>query len=251
MKSFHRVVRVLEFLAESGDGASLTQIAQMTGIPITSVHRMLSALQSHDLVVRNPRDRTYELGYGLVKLAQPVLSRLSGYWNALPYLDLLRDRWQECCYLGSLVDDQVVCLQIAEVSNPHRMRFFVHPGRIMPFNCSAGGKVILAHQDAKKIEEIVAKTEFRAFTPRTIIDKEELRQHLSVIRDRGYGLCEEELEIGVSAVAVPIRNVSGKVKSCITVVAPSARLQMHLGDGLADMLKSTGESISSCFIERS
>jgi DNA-binding IclR family transcriptional regulator len=244
MKSLDRAIQILCVIAEHNEPVGLTQIARTTGMPTSSVHRILAVLQSHGLIVQSQSDRRYGLGYGLVKLAQSAIRNLPGYYDATSYLTEIRDRWNECCFVGSLVDDQVLCLQTMEVDNPHRMAFYVRPGRTMPFNCSAAGKAILAYQDAQKIEEILSKIEFQAFTPRTITEKEELKRHLSVIREQGYALCEQELEIGVSAAAVPIRDASGKVNSYIAVVAPTARLKMHLAEGLVDMLKSVSKRMS-------
>jgi DNA-binding IclR family transcriptional regulator len=247
MGSLDRGVQILKFLAEKGRAASLTEIAGATGMPPSSAHRILSLLQAHCFVIQ--ANRQYRLGFGLVPLAQGALKSLSNHSDVTPYLVEIRDRWNEVSSICALVENQVVCLEVSLVVNePHRTQFFIRPGQIMPLNGSASGKVVLAYQDPDIIEAIISESQFRAYTAKTITDPEDLKRHLKVIREQGYALCEEELEIGVSAVAVPIRNVSGKVNACLTIVAPSARLQRHLADGLVDMLKNVSERMSLCSI---
>jgi DNA-binding IclR family transcriptional regulator len=247
--SIDRAVQILKVLAEKGGAASLAEIAHAAGMPTSSAHRIVTTLQAHCFVVKDQDGRRYRLGFGLVPLAQGALKNLSEHSDATPYLAEVRDRWNEVSSVCALVENHVVCLQVSSVVNePHRTQFFVRPGQIMPFNGSASGKAILAYQDPDKIEAVIFENQFTAYTAMTITDPEEFRQHLKLIRDQGYALCEEELEIGVSAVAVPIKNVSGDVISCLVVVAPSARLRGHIREGLLDMLKNTCERMSLCSI---
>jgi IclR family KDG regulon transcriptional repressor len=247
MGSLDRAVQILRFLAEKGDAVSLTEIAETTEIPASSAHRVLSSLQAHCFVVQE--GRRYRLGFALVPLAQSALRNLSEHGDVTPYLAEVRDRCNEVSSICTLVENLVVCLLVSSVVNePYRTQFFIRPGQIMPFNGSASGKAILAYQDPDKIEAVISETQFTAYTAKTITDPEKFKQHLKLIRDQGYALCEEELEVGVSAVAVPIRNVSGKASSCLAVVAPSQRLQHHLSHGLIDMLKNVSERMNLCSI---
>jgi DNA-binding IclR family transcriptional regulator len=245
--SLDRAVHILRYLAEKGKAASLSDISRDTGIPVSSAHRILSSLQAHCFIMQD--ERQYRLGFALVPLAQSALKNLSEYGDVMPYLAEVRDRWNEVSSICAIVDNHVVCLQVASVVNePHRTQFFVRAGQIMPFNGSASGKVILAFQDQDMIEAIISTDQFIAYTPKTITDPKDFNQHLKIIRDQGYALCEEELEVGVSAAAVPIKSVSGRVNSCLVVVAPSVRLQSHIEDGLMHMLKSVSERMSLCSI---
>ena len=247
MGSLDRAVQILRFLAENGDAVSLTEIAEATGIPASSAHRILSSLQAHLFVIQD--GRRYRLGFGLVPLAQSALKHLADHGDATPYLTEITGRWNEVCSVCALVENHVVCLQVSSIVNePHRTQFFVRPGQIMPFNGSASGKVILAYQDLDKTGTIISENELTAYTTKTITGAEEFTQHLRMIREQGYALCEEELEIGVSALAVPIKNVSGEVISCLAVVAPTARLQAHLENGMLKSLRSIGHRMSLCSI---
>jgi DNA-binding IclR family transcriptional regulator len=252
VSSIDRAVRILRFLAEKGDAAPLKEIQEATEMPASSAHRILSQLLSYNFVVQDKGDRRYGLGFGLVRLAQSAVNHSAGFVDITPRLAEFRDRWNEFSCFCSLVENNVVCLQVLPaVKEPYRTQFFVRPGKILPFNSSASAKVILAYQDLDKIEAIVCQIQFRAFTDKTITDPGVLMQHLELVKEQGYALCEEELEIGVSAIATPIHNIFGDVNSCLTLVAPTARLQIHLSHGLLDTLKNVSERMRPYLLETS
>lgn len=244
MRTLNRATLILQILADHDEPVRVTEIAEKAGMPISTVHRILSGLVVNRLVIQNSVTRKYSPGYGLVRLAQSASNGFRSYVDATAHLAEVRDTWDECAFIAALRDNQVLCIQTIEVDNPNRTGFYVRQGRIMPFNCSASGKVILAYQTMQKIEDILNSVELYRFTPTTITGREELKRHLSIIKRHGYAVSREEHEIGVDGVAVPVIEASGKVNSCIAVVAPSARLRNHLKNGLTDMMIDVSKNLS-------
>jgi DNA-binding IclR family transcriptional regulator len=159
----------------------------------------------------------------------------------------LRDETHECCFVSMLVDQQVVCLQTMESDNPHRARFYHRPGQIMPIHASAAGKAIVAFQPPAVQDEILAQMKLERFTPRTIVSLDDFRTCLRTVKERGFALCEEELELGVSAAAAPIADLQGRVRASVTAVAPTVRIQNGLEDGLIASLQAAARQMGLFF----
>ena len=246
MSTIERGILIMQALAEYGKPAALGELSSATGLASSTIHRILSALQAQGFVDQDGRDRKYRLGYGLVALAQSAIRTSPRYHDLTPFLAEIRDRWHEGCFVATLADSQVICMQTMEVNDAHAVGFYYRPAQVMPIHCAAAGKVILAFQDPAKIDQILAETTMRSFTEHTITDAAQLKEHLELIRQRGYALCEDELELGVSGAAVPIRDGEGCVIWSLAVVAPSVRLHRHLGLGLIDSLVDIRRRIMTC-----
>ena len=118
------------------------------------------------------------------------------------------------------------------------MRVNVEIGQSLPLHCTALGKVLLAFGDLQVPESL------KSYTPYTILDKDELRQHLEIIRQQGYALDNEEFDLGVRCLAVPVFDFQGAVIAAVGISGPSLRMTQDNLPGLANVVQEIGKALS-------
>jgi IclR family pca regulon transcriptional regulator len=100
-------------------------------------------------------------------------------------------------------------------------------GSRLPAFCTTMGRVLLAHLPTEKIEELLARIVFKRFTERTVMGADKLRQVLRLVQRNGYSIIDQELEHGLRALAVPIRNPAGKVVAALNVGVHAQRVSIQ------------------------
>jgi len=221
MQGVDRLMGILTSLSTNPGGLGITEISEMQNLPRSTVHRILRALMEYRLVSQDDQTKKYRLGMGLLRLTVELLNQNQLRTIAMPYLSALAQSLGETVYLSVLEGDEALC--IGKVDGPQGLRYFVELGRRMPFNCAASAKVLLAYLTKKKAEEILRANNLQKYTDKSIVNKEELLQHLAEVRKKGYAICDGELELGTRGIAVPIFGADGNVAGSISVVGPSQR----------------------------
>jgi IclR family acetate operon transcriptional repressor len=161
---------------------------------------------------------------------------------ARPHLQELADFSQETVNLSVMTADDKI-INIDGLTSPHRVRNVGWIGREMPIHAVSGGKVMLAFLPEEKVDQILARG-LQRVTPHSITDPAALRAQLAQIRQVGYGIAQEELEEGLSAVAAPIRNHEGRPIAIISVSGPSFRLPQERLAELGDATCRIADRIS-------
>jgi DNA-binding IclR family transcriptional regulator len=220
VQSVDRAVFVLEFLSREG-WSGVTEVASKLEIHKSTAHRLLATLKAHGLVEQSGTTELYRLGLGMVVLGNSVTAELDLVRTARPICQRLCDDTHETVTLTILVGDRA--LVIDQISAPSSVLSVNWTGQRTPLHCTSDGKVLLAHLPKDRQSQLLAKP-LERHTPRTIVDPIHLREQLQVILTEGYGFTVEELEIGLNAVAAPIRSVDGTVQAAVGVSGPTFRL---------------------------
>jgi len=221
---------------------SLAELAARTGIPRATAFRLLSTLEEAGYVVKENGD--YRLGIKCFVLGNIVGADLDLRQVAHPHLVALRDRTGETTQIAILDNWQVVYLE--RVLSPRPVGFMrSRAGAILPAYCTGLGKTLLAFRPEADVAQWAATQTFKAVTPHTITSRKRLIEELRAIRARGYGIDEQEREVGVRCVAAPIRNHEGEVVAAISVAAPSERMPRALvGSAVAKAVVGSAHDIS-------
>jgi IclR family transcriptional regulator, acetate operon repressor len=217
VQSLERAFELLELLADAGGAQGLSQLSASSGLPLTTIHRLMGTLVRMGYV-RRGGSRRYVLGPRLIRLGETA-SKLLGSW-AKPHLAELVDLTGETANLAMLEGGTVVYL--AQVPGRHSMRMFTEPGRRVDPHCTAVGKAMLAQLPDDQVREILRGNGMTARTASTITDPELLLAHLGVIRRQGHAVDEGEQEVGVRCVAVAIPDAP--TMAAISVSGPQARM---------------------------
>ena len=216
IQSVSRAFQVLETLAEHGP-LSLSRLATHSGLPLSTVHRLVGSLASLGYV-RVGADKRYVLAPRLIHLGERSAQMLSRW--AVPHLAPLVDELGETANLAMLDGDHVV--YVAQVPSRHSMRMFTEVGRHVLPHCTAVGKALLAGLPGAEVAARVRRTGLPARTERTLTTLEDLEAALDEIRARGYAVDDGEQEVGVRCVAVAVPG--SVLPLAMSVSGPATRL---------------------------
>ncbi len=196
------------------------------------------------LVHRDPLTRRYSVGRGLVQLAGMV-TQIGRGASIEAGMTALRDRWRECFFLASIVDDAIICVRSLPTIDPNRMTVTVPLGQPMAPNVAGSAKAILAHVSPAERERLIAAGGGMArLTENSIVDVVEFENEMDRIHDCGHAICDEESEIGAATVAVPIVPPVGTVRSALAAIGPRDRILALAEDGLIEDMVRTATVIA-------
>lgn len=220
IQSVDRALAVMEILARAG-WSGVTDMSGELGLHKSTVSRLLSTLERRGMVEQHTATQKYRLGPGIVRLAASVRSSADLAGTARPVCERLSAQTGETVNLAVLDGDEVV--NIDQVNVAPAVVNVDWQGRRTVLHATSNGKVLLAHLPSGDRDRLLA-VPLAAATPHTIVDPVALRAELEVIRARGYGVTQQELELGLSAVAAPIHGPDGALVATICVSGPSFRL---------------------------
>jgi IclR family acetate operon transcriptional repressor len=222
MRVVERALSTLRALAPHTGGLTLAELATRVDVPQGSMHRLLAVLERERFVTRSPSNRRYFLGGAARQLVEVNDSRNAVLVTPHPALAEAAERSGETVFLAELVGDRVVCVAIVESSHP--LRLFVRIGQDMPLHASAAARVLLADRPAHEAQRLLLGGRLTPFTGATPGTVEQVLEHLTLVRARGYDVCDEELDPNVWAVSAPVHLSTGRVVASVTLAAPAYRV---------------------------
>ncbi|WP_247745237.1 IclR family transcriptional regulator [Streptomyces oryzae] len=240
VQSVDRAVSVLEILAQRGE-AGVSEVAAEIEVHKSTAFRLLGALEARGLVEQTAERGKYRLDFGIVRLASAVTGRIDITQQGRPVCERLAGEIGETVNIGVLQEHYAVNLY--QVRGPGAVGAHNWVGRLTPPYATSSGKVLLAHLSAKERAELLASG-MRKQTPHTITAKTKLEKCLAEVREQGYALALEELELGLNAVAAPIRSRDGEVVAAISASGPAYRFTEEHMLEIASVLVEGAEEIS-------
>ena len=243
VQSVTRALELLEVLSSSPAGIGVIDVAAETGLPQATVHRLLSTLAGQGFVRQDPVTRKYVLGSKLLRLGEAA-NRLFRDW-VRPHLAEVVAISGETSNLAVLEDGYVV--YVAQVPSPHSMRMFTEVGRRLLPHTTAVGKVLLAFGPRDVAETVVDRHGLSAHTPHTITDRNRFFAELDEVAERGFAFDEEEQELGVRCVAVPVFGTRERL-SALSVSGPASRLNKTKGRELVPEMIRIAREISKSVV---
>ena len=243
MQIIGRVAMILEQLAHAPQGMTLSELSASTSLAPGTCHRLLAGLQEARLADRDEASLRWRPGLGLVRIASTLNNR-RGEASIDRVLEGLRDRWQECFFVSVLTEEAVVCIRSVETTDPNRVSVTVPPGRRLPLHASASGKAIVAAVPKATGRAMLTATRRTRFTDSTLTRLADIDRDLASTRERGYAVCDQELETGVLAYAVSFRDPQDELRS-LGVIGPRERLIEHGEAGLLRALIDAGADLGA------
>ena len=198
--------KIISFLSESESEIGISEISRGTGINKNMLFRILNTLENDGWVYR--REQKYALTLLPFKLTSRAVSRMSLNTAATPILYDLANETGESTYLGIIKDGAVLYIQ--HIDGVKDVRVAGRVGGEYGLYCSAPGKVLLAYSDADYIEEYLSR-QLEKRTKNTITERSALLSELDAIRRKGYATDCEEFGNGITCVAAPVFDHTGKV----------------------------------------
>jgi IclR family acetate operon transcriptional repressor len=219
----------------------------MLAVPISVVSRLLATLHAQGYVVRDPDTKRYQLGLALLSLAQRHIAALHGEDSYLPRLHNLATSTGELAQLAAVVGRHM--MWVAAVDGGRPLRVAVLTGREVVLHATAAGKIWLASLDPTEAVDVALRSgSLRACTSRTLTTVPALLDELTAVRCRGHARAEEELHLGVAAVAAPIL-VGPRVAAAVSVAFPCSRATPALWDEIARATVQASTDIATTWPE--
>ncbi|NLY91713.1 MAG: IclR family transcriptional regulator [Firmicutes bacterium] len=237
-----RALAILDLLGQSEGELGITEISQRLSLQKSTVFRLLNTLMVGEYVRQNPATKKYYLGTHLLRLGMTVLNQIELRKVAQPYLRELMAVCNEVIHLGILEQNEVIYIDKIDVDRPLSMVSRI--GGKSPWYCTGLGKVLLAFSPPAVLEELLSKTKLVQFTPNTITDPARLVEHLKQIQAQGYAIDDEEHELGIRCVGVPIRDYQGSVIAALSVSGPTLRMTQDKLKQIIPVIINTGNRIS-------
>lgn len=221
VQSVDRAITVLEILAHSGE-AGVTEIAAKLGVHKSTAFRLVAALESRGLVEQNVERGKYRLGMGILHLAGATTASLDLVQEARPPCRTLAAETGETVNLAILSDGSALYLDQVPGASPLQSHNWV--GQRIPLHATSNGKVLLSGLTDTEVGQVVGRP-LRAYTAATITSMKALLAAVGAARAEGHAVAVDELEVGLTAVAAPVRNFHGDIIASVSVSGPTFRLQ--------------------------
>lgn len=219
VESFNRGLSVIRSFNEARRSQTLSDVARATDLSRATARRLVLTLQELGYV-REEGGR-YELTPRVLELGYAFLSSMGMPDLALPYLERLADTVEESTSVAVLEDTNIV--YVARVPANRVLTISVGLGTKFPAVQTSLGRVMIAQRSDEEIADLWNRSERAWTTENTVASLAELMSRLAEVRDQGWALNDQELEMGVRSLAAPIRNGAGKVVAGVNVTAHASR----------------------------
>jgi len=239
VQSVDRALSILEVFSHHEE-LGVTEISKLIGLNKSTTYGLLSTLFEKGYIDKKSNGK-YCLGLKLLELGQYVQNRLDVRNVARPLLEKLCEKYDETIHL--VLYNRGEAYYVDKVESARSIVNITQVGKKVALNASSVGKIILAYMPPEQQEKELALP-LKQYTPNTITDPQELKKHIELVRQNGYALDMEEIELGVRCVGAPIRNYTGEVIGAFSCSAPSTRVSTEKLTEIIEAVKETALHIS-------
>ncbi len=229
----HHVVDILQILRDANAPIGVNEIARLVGMHKSTVSRVLASLEERGFVEREDDRGRFRLGIGLLSLTGALLASLDLVSVGRPLLTAMAAETGETS--GICVWRNNTAVMLDEVRGSQAVAHYVQPGRPMTAHCSAGGKCFLAHMDERSLANYLERP-LVAVTSHSITDVETLKSDLARVKENGFAMNVEELELESCAVAAPVFDHRGAIVAALLLAVPKHRFNLPIKRKLSETI---------------
>lgn len=237
-----RGLLLLELLGKEDPPLTLSDLHERSGLPKSTLVRLLSALTELQFAVRVDDRPAYRLGHQVMDLARSYVNSLDISQVAGDYLADLSDSSRQTSNLGVLDGDQVLHVCVRTPDRP--LRFQTVAGDRAPTYCTGLGKMLLATLDPATVDGHLPPGPFEKFTDHTIADRDVLHRDLRETAKRGYAFDDNEHSHGLRCLAVPV-TANGTVVAAVSVSGPSAEFDAEHQGRFLEQLRAAADRLAA------
>lgn len=243
--SLERGLAVMEILAANPAGLTLTETAEKAGLTRAGARRFLLTLVATGYAVQ--AGRNFSLSPRLLAQARIWLHGVPLWTFAEPYMRDTAAKLHESCSAATLSGEDMV--YVARVPGPRIIAVDLQVGAHLPAHCTAMGRVLLSGLADADLEAFLGRARIVQRTPKTVTDRAALLDIVRNVRASGYAIVDEELEVGLRSIAVPLRDRTGAIVAAINVSTQSTRHSpQEMEAEILPILRQTAERISDFFV---
>lgn len=213
---------LLEQFHDDVDELGVTELSKRLKLHKNNVFRLLATLESRGYIEQNKATENYRLGLKALELGQTFIKQMGLLRQAKPILEQMVEESNETSYVAIYKENHIVYLDVVETNLT--VRVVSRVGSRLPAYCTASGKVHMAFMTDEELDELVTKMDFVQHTPTTMSGPESMRAELVKVREQGYALDDEEMDLGVRCIAAPIRDYTRRIVGAISISGPTMRV---------------------------
>jgi len=237
-----RAMRILEFLARSERGASVSNVSRSLALPKSSTYLLLKTLEQEGYLQRSAWSGRFYFGVRLVRLCRSALANLDLREVARPRLTNLMRQTGITVHLAILEGNEAVIIDRISPAGSSAGADWV--SRRLDVNCTGVGKALAAYLPDEQLEALITTQRFARHNDNSIVTVPGLKRELCKVRQQGYALDDEEDEIGVRCVGVPILDRNQQAFAAISLAGTTELIPLERVQSLASSLKQTASEIS-------
>jgi DNA-binding IclR family transcriptional regulator len=220
-----KALGLLVLLGDEPRGASAAELSRKAELPFSTTYRLLGSLTRDGFVDYEPEGRRYHLGLRIFQLGQRVSNHHGFAGAALPVLRRVTEQTGEATILS--VRDGHHHLTVNKVDGPKTFRVTSDPGHLGALHTTSVGKALVAFAEDSEREKLMEELELEPLTEFSITDRDAFRAEIEQVRNRGYAVMDQENELGMRAVAVPVFNSQGHAFASLATAVPVFRLSVE------------------------
>jgi DNA-binding IclR family transcriptional regulator len=240
-QSVIRALSLLKLFTADQPEWTLSQLVKKLKLNKTTTFRLLTALESEEMLARNPATDTFTLGPEMIVLGAKALRSNSLRVASRGELKSLAESVGETSSLEILAVPDVVIID--EILGDHLMGGVPSIGTRWTALATSTGKAIIAYLPEDQ-QEAILKIPVPKFTPKTVTSPEALRKDLAEVKKRGFAVADEAIELGFIAIGAPVRNYEGEVVAAISIGGPVLRLSAKRIPQVAGLVRQSAARIS-------
>jgi len=218
--SLEKGLLVIEAFDASRPRLTLSEVARITGITRAAARRYLRTLTR--LHYADFDGRYFSLSPRILRLGYAYLSSTALATRLQPFLERISEETGESSSAAVLDGDDIV--YIARSATRRIMSIGLGVGSRLPAYCTSLGRAILAHHASDALETYLERVRLEPRTPKTVTDKDTFRAMLEATRKQGHAIVDEELELGLRSIAVPLVQKNGQVSIALNISTQAARV---------------------------
>lgn len=221
VNSLARGLEVIRAFTRAQPRMTLSEIARATGMTRATVRRFLLTLVKEGYAETD--GKYFSLKPKVLELGYAALSSMTMLDVMQPIMVRLAEKVQESCFAAVLDGTDVVYIASASPSD-RIVSISVSVGSRAPAHCVSTGRVLVAALPEEEQLEYLEKAKLTKMTPNTVTSKVKLRSLIEETKVKGWSIVDQELEVGLRSISVPVRDRSGKVIAALNVACPSSRI---------------------------
>ncbi|MBC8587796.1 IclR family transcriptional regulator [Paratissierella segnis] len=241
IQSIERAINILE-LYHDKELLGVSEIARSLGIAKTTAHGIIKTLEHYGYLEKDEETNKYTLGISLLELGTLYMDRLDIKNKSIDYMVKLQADTGEAVQLATYKQGHII--YIARSLTNNFMRISMREGQLTPAYCTATGKVILANLHNDELDTYIKNIKFEKRTPNTISNTLDLIEELKLTRERGFSIDNEENEIGIKGIGMPIFDLKGKPIAAISLGCMAEEFHPQYIKTLVPKLQNTVQLIS-------
>jgi DNA-binding IclR family transcriptional regulator len=244
IKAVMRCFQILDLAIAKSRPISITDVSEALKVNPNMAFRMLSSLAASGFMAKDKTSGQFSISLKVLQLSRTALVSLEIRKTTVPYLELLWNHYQKANVNMAVFHngDILVIDRIDSLSLP---RTYFTPGKIVPFHCSATGKVLISEFPEKEIDSLIEQKGLKSFTENTITDPQRLKDELAFVRANNYAYDHEEYILKDNCIAAPIRDRTGKIVAAISLSAFENYMTVSELEGALPALHDTVRKISN------